>query len=109
WVGRSRVGTARGRAGLAVLAAIVLVPVALFGSVGFTIPVLLTAVALMVVDVGRATGLLTTLAVGAAVVILHVRSGNGLLVGLVYSLPVVVMLDVVIALVRALVVKDQTN
>src|SRR5699024_5994354 len=54
WVARSRVGTARGRAVLTVLVAIVLIPVAVFGSVGFTIPVLLTAVALMVVDVGRA-------------------------------------------------------
>src|SRR5699024_10715992 len=79
WVARSRVGTARGRAVLTVLVAIVLIPVAVFGSMGFTIPVLLTAVALMVVDVGRATGLLTTLAVGAAVVILRVSSDSGLL------------------------------
>lgn len=109
WVARSRVGTARGRAVLTVLVAIVLIPVAVFGSVGFTIPVLLTAVALMVVDVGRATGLLTTLAVGAAVVILHVSSGNGLLVGLVNSLPVVVLLGVGIALGSALNAYEQAH
>src|SRR5690625_5587094 len=63
----------------------------------------------MVVDVGSATGLLTTLAVGAAVVILHVSSGNGLLVGLVNSLPVVVLLGVGIALGSALNAYEQAH
>lgn len=66
WVARGRVRTASSRAVLTAAVGVVLIPVAVFGTVGFTIPVLLTAVALMVVDVGRAAGVVTVLAVGAA-------------------------------------------
>lgn len=109
WVLRDRVRTTRTRALLTVAVGVLLIPVAVMGAVGFTIPVLLTSVALIVVDVGRTAGVLTVLAVGAAGVALHVSSGNGLLVGLSNSLPVVVLLCFGIALGSALTAYEQAH
>lgn len=102
WLWRARIGSRRGRAVVSGLVALVLIPVAVLGSVGFTIPVLLTAVALMVVDSGRGWGLATALVVAVAGTALHLRSGNGLLTGVVNSVPVMVLLGFGIALGSAL-------
>lgn len=102
WIWRSRIGSRRGRALLSSLVALVLIPVAVLGAVGFTIPVLLTAVALVVVDSGRGWGVIAALTVAAAGTALHVRSGNGLVTGLTNSVPVMVLLGFGIALGSAL-------
>src|SRR5699024_7121588 len=91
-----------GRALLSLAVAGVLLPVSLLGAVGFTIPVLLTGVALVVVDVGRKAGLQTAVVVGIGGTILHLTSGNSVLVGLSNALPVVVLLGFGIALGSAL-------
>lgn len=98
WVVRARQSTERGRAALSVTVAAALIPVAVLGAVGFTIPVLLLSVALVVVDSGSRAGYVAALAVGIAGTMLHVNSGNGVVVGLVNALPVMVLLCFGVAL-----------
>lgn len=102
WLWRATIASGRGRAVVSALVALALIPVAVLGSVGFTIPVLLTAVALMVVDSGRIWGYATALVVAVAGTALHLRSGNGLLTGVANSVPVMVLLGFGIALGSAL-------
>lgn len=102
WWVRARRRSMRGRALLSLIVTAVLLPVALLGAVGFTIPVLLLAVALVVVDTGPRAGYLTALTIGAAGTVLHLTSGNGLVVGVVNGLPVVVLLCFGVALGSAL-------
>lgn len=102
WFVRTRRRSAQGRAMLSLIVSVVLLPVALLGAVGFTIPVLLLAVALVVVDCGRRAGYFTALAVGVAGAMLHLTSGNGLMIGVVNGLPVVVLLCFGVALGSAL-------
>lgn len=102
WAVRARQGTERGRAALSMTVAAALIPVAVLGAVGFTIPVLLLAVALVVVDSGPRTGYVAALTVGIAGTMLHVNSGNGIVVGLVNALPVMVLLCFGVALGSAL-------
>lgn len=102
WILRAHRRSPRGRALLSLLVSLVLLPVALLGAVGFTIPVLLLAVALVVVDSGRRAGYLAALVVGLAGTVLHLTSGNGLAGGLMNALPIVVLLCFGVALGSAL-------
>src|SRR5699024_7146728 len=102
WAVRGRRRAMRGRALLFLIVTPVLLPVALVGAVGFSLPVLLLAVALVVVGTGPRVGYLTALTIGAAGTVLHLTSGNGLVVGVVNGLPVVVLLCFGVALGSAL-------
>jgi signal transduction histidine kinase len=102
WAARARARTARARASLSVIVAVLLLPVAVLGSLGFTLPVVLVAVALIVVDIGRRAGWIVAVAVALAGAALHLTSGSGLLVALINSLPVTVLLGFGIALGSAL-------
>src|SRR5699024_11440262 len=98
----TRILSARMRALLSLVGSSVLRPVALLGADGFTIPVLVLSVALVVVDAGPRAGYLTALAVGVAGTMLHLTSGNGLSMGLMNALPIVVLLCFGVALGSAL-------
>lgn len=102
WAVRARARSARTRAVLSAVVAVLLVPVAVQGSLGFTLPVVLVGVALIVVDLGRRAGWIAAAAVTLAAAALHLISGSGLLVALVNSLPVAVLLGFGIALGSAL-------
>lgn len=102
WVVRARTGTARARAVLSVAVAVLLLPVAIQGSLGFTLPVLLVGVALIVVDLGRRAGWIVAVIAALAGFALHLTSGSELVVALINSLPVVVLLGFGIALGSAL-------
>lgn len=109
WIARARQHSPKRQGVLSVTVAAVLIPVAVLGTVGFTIPVLLLAVALVVVDRGRRAGYIAALAVGVAGTILHVNSGNGVAVGLVNALPVMVLLCFGVALGSALRAYQQAH
>lgn len=58
WTVRARLASARGRAAVSLLALVLSTPIALLGSIGFTVLVLLLVVALVVLDTSVAAGLL---------------------------------------------------
>ncbi|MBM7499770.1 signal transduction histidine kinase [Brachybacterium muris] len=98
WWMRARAGTARRRAILSAAVAIGLIPVAVSGSVGFTIPVLVLGVALLVVDVGRSAGAVAAAAVVITGTVLHGIGETGWVVGLLNSVPIAILLGFGIAL-----------
>ena len=102
WIARHRTASPRRRAQFSILAIIVLFPVILPGSLGFHVPALLLAVALLVVDVGRRAASLAVLALTLAVIGLHLGAGLGWLPGLLNAVPVLVLLGFGIALGSAL-------
>ncbi|HLS25707.1 MAG TPA: histidine kinase [Beutenbergiaceae bacterium] len=109
WFARARQRSGRGRAVLSTAAGVALLPVALSGAVGFTIPALLLAVALIVVDSGKQAGFIAAGIVAVAGTLLHLNVGNGLVVGLANALPVMVLLCFGIALGAALRAYQQAH
>lgn len=96
WMLRARLRTPRSRAVLSVVVVLLVTPVAVFGRIGFTVPVLLLAVALVVLDVSVRAGIAATVWIGALGIALHVASWGdlrtGLGIGLLNSVPVMVLL-----------------
>jgi hypothetical protein len=90
WILRSRARSWRARATASMVVALLLLPVAMLGALGFTIPVLLLAVALVVTDIGLRTGFAAAVTAGAVATVLHLTSGNGVFIGVMNALPVVV-------------------
>lgn len=98
WWLRARAGTTRRRAVLSAAVAAGLIPVAVTGSAGFTIPVLVLGVALLVLDIGRLAGVLGAAAVLITGTVLHGIGDTGWLVGLLNSVPIAILLGFGIAL-----------
>lgn len=96
WILRARVPSPRTRAILSVTVVLLATPVALFGRVGFTVPLLLLVVALVVLDVSLRAGVIATAWIGGVGLILHVIGQDGALtgivVGMVNTVPIVVLL-----------------
>ncbi len=109
WFARARRRSERGRTWLSIAAGTVLLPVVLMGSVGFTIPVLLLAVALVVMDAGKRAGYVAAGIVVVLGTLLHLNGGNGLVIGLANALPVVVLLGFGIVLGAALRAYQQAH
>ncbi|MGP9537698.1 sensor histidine kinase [Brachybacterium sp. AOP43-C2-M15] len=102
WIVRAGRRSGRARAALSGAVGLVVIPVAVSGTVGFTSPVLLLAVALVVIDIGRAPGWGAATVITAVGALLHLMSGHGALVALSNALPVAVLLAFGIALGSAL-------
>ncbi|MDO5661286.1 MAG: sensor histidine kinase [Brachybacterium sp.] len=92
WVWRARAPRRRTRMGIDVTVAVLLTPAVVLGSIGFTIPVLLLAVALLVLDISPTAGIAALLWYPTVGATLHVLDGNGLMIALVNSVPVAVLL-----------------
>lgn len=96
WWVRARTASARMRAGLSVAVVLLATPVAVVGRVGFTIPVLLLAVALVVLDISLRAGLIAMAWISGVGLSLHtlghedLRTGFGM--GLMNTIPVAVLL-----------------
>lgn len=109
WWLRARSSSPRTRALLSVVVAVALLPVSLLGTVGLSYAVLLVAVALLVVDLGRRTGLVAIGVMLLAGVLLHTLGGAGPVPGLLNSLPVAVLLCVGVALGSALAAYEEAH
>lgn len=92
WCIRARLRPGRGRAVVAVLAIVLVTPVAVIGSVGFTIPVLFLVAALAVIDVSLPLGIGATVLHAGLGLVLHLVAGNGWVVGLYNTVPVLILL-----------------
>jgi signal transduction histidine kinase len=106
WAIRPRVVRAGHGVGLTMIAVVLATPVAVFGTLGFTIPVLLLVVAFAVVDVSLRAGVHAMIWISGVGFALHVWNGLGswstaltaALQGLVNVVPVAVLLCFGIAL-----------
>lgn len=94
WGLRARMGSSRSRAVIAVLVAVVTPLVNVIGSIGFTTPVLLLAIAFLVMDISPAAGLAGAVWMGAVGFTIHTVFGNGFAVAVVNTIPVVALMGV---------------